>query len=100
MEATPTPTVSDIEVGRADDEVVGPTATHGHGRPRKTSDATPKKQLTLMQRTVESKKRRKHLAEATLAQQRVNALERVTGMTARANANALAAQEVLMVSEH
>jgi hypothetical protein len=39
------------------------------------------------------------LAEATLAQQRVDALEHVTGMTACANANALATQEVLMVNE-
>jgi hypothetical protein len=50
MEATPIPMESDIEAGRADDEVVHPTAV-------KTGDAAPKKQLTATQRATESKKR-------------------------------------------
>jgi hypothetical protein len=96
MEATPTPTVSGIEAGRANDEVVDgvapPMAARGRGRPRKTTDAVPKKQLTLAHRAAKSKKRagrrislKKCLAEATLAQQRVDALEHVADVTMRVN---------------
>jgi hypothetical protein len=80
-------------------------AAQGRGRPRKTDDAAPKKQLTLAQRAAKSKKRagqrvamKKRLVEVALAQHRVDALEHVAGVTACANADALAAQAVLLVN--
>jgi hypothetical protein len=54
----------------------------------------------MAQRATESKKRadmrvtmKKHFAKAVLAQQRVDALEHVAGVTARANADALAPKQ-------
>jgi hypothetical protein len=41
---------------------------------------------------------KKRLAKATKAQQRMDALEHIAGVTAHTNADALAAQAVLMVN--